>query len=222
MNKISELSSCFHCGLPVAEELDISIEYKNESRPMCCYGCQAVSQAIIDSGMDAFYQYRTSKAEKPEEIVPEFLQQLKAYDSDTVQKKFVQKITGESTREVSLILEGITCAACIWLNEKHLNALEGVISANINYSNHRARVRWDDRKLQLSDILESISRIGYLAHPYDPEDNQRILEKERKQQIKRLGLSGVLGMQIMIFAVAMYTGEWWGIEETFKIGRAHV
>ncbi len=183
---------------------------------MCCYGCQAVSQAIINSGMDDFYTYRTSNPEKPEEIVPEFLQQLKAYDTSTIQKKFVSETDDENILEVSLILEGITCAACVWLNEKHLNALDGVISANINYSNHRARVRWDNSKIQLSDILESISRIGYLAHPYDPEQHQRILEKERKQQIKRLGLSGVLGMQIMIFAVALYTGEWWGIDESFK------
>lgn len=187
---------------------------------MCCYGCQAVSQAIIDSGMDDFYSYRTSNPEKPEEILPEFLQQLKAYDSSSIQKKFVHETRDEASNgkalEVSLILEGITCAACVWLNEKHLNALEGVISANINYSNHRALVRWDDSQIKLSDILESISRIGYLAHPYDPEQHQRILEKERKQQIKRLGLSGLLGMQIMIFAVAMYTGEWWGIDETFR------
>ena len=209
-------TKCFHCGLPVAKNLNIYVEYKGENKPMCCYGCQAVSQAIIDSGMDEFYTYRTSNPEKPEEIVPEFLQQLKAYDSTTVQKKFVSSTDDENILEVSLILEGITCAACVWLNEKHLNSLDGVIDANINYSNHRARVRWDNSKIQLSDILESISRIGYLAHPYDPDQHQRILEKERKQQIRRLGLSGVLGMQIMIFAVAMYTGDWWGIEDSFK------
>ena len=196
--------------------LDIYVEYQGEKQPMCCYGCQAVAQAIIDNGMDDFYKYRTTTPEKPEEIVPEFLQQLKAYDTASVQKKFVSETSDKNILEVSLILEGITCAACIWLNEKHLNSLEGVLSANINYSNHRARVRWDNSKIQLSDILESISRIGYLAHPYDPEQHQRILEKERKQQIKRLGLSGALGMQIMIFAVAMYTGDWWGIDETFK------
>ncbi|MBL4712392.1 MAG: cadmium-translocating P-type ATPase [Gammaproteobacteria bacterium] len=216
MNKNSKPTSCFHCGLPVEASLNIFVEYKNKNQAMCCYGCQAVAEAIINSGMDDFYQYRTSNAEKPEEIVPEFLQQLKAYDSTAVQKKFVHKISDENTLEVSLILEGITCAACIWLNEKHLNSLDGIISANINYSTHRARVRWDNSKIHLSDILESISRIGYLGHPYDPEQNQRVLENERKQQIKRLGLSGVLGMQIMIFAVAMYTGEWWGIDETFK------
>lgn len=216
MNKSPAPTNCFHCGLPVADNLGIYVEYKGENKPMCCYGCQAVSQAIIDSGMDDFYTYRTSNPEKPEEIVPEFLQQLKAYDSTTVQKKFVNSTDDNNILEVSLILEGITCAACVWLNEKHLNSLDGVISANINYSNHRARVTWDNSKIQLSDILESISRIGYLAHPYDPDQHQRILEKERKQQIRRLGLSGLLGMQIMIFAVAMYTGDWWGIEESFK------
>jgi len=207
---------CFHCGLPVPDNLDIHVEYQGENKPMCCYGCQAVAQAIIDSGMDDFYKYRTSTPEKPETIVPEFLQQLKAYDTASVQKKFVTQTNDDNILEVSLILEGITCAACIWLNEKHLSSLDGVLSANINYSNHRARVRWDNSKIHLSDILESISRIGYLAHPYDPDQHQRILEKERKQQIKRLGLSGALGMQIMIFAVAMYTGNWWGIDETFK------
>jgi Cu2+-exporting ATPase len=200
----------------MADDLNIYVEYQGENKAMCCYGCQAVSQAIIDSGMDDFYRYRTSNPEKPEAIVPEFLQQLKAYDAASVQKKFVSESSDGQRLEVSLILEGITCAACVWLNEKHLNSLDGVLSANINYSTHRARVCWDNDKIQLSDILESISRIGYLAHPYDPEQHQRILEKERKQQIKRLGLSGVLGMQIMIFAVAMYTGEWWGIDETFK------
>ena len=220
MKNSAESTFCFHCGLPVADKLNITVKYKGKDEPMCCYGCQAVAQAIIDSGMDDFYKYRTSTAEKPEEIVPEFLQQLKAYDNSAVQKKFVHETNDKTSSgkalEVSLILEGITCAACVWLNEKHLNSLEGVIEANINYSNHRARVRWDNSKIQLSDILESISRIGYLAHPYDPEQHQRILEKERKQQIKRLGLSGLLGMQVMIFAVAMYTGEWWGIDESFK------
>ncbi|NOQ88016.1 MAG: cation transporter, partial [Gammaproteobacteria bacterium] len=220
MKKSTKPLFCFHCGLPVPKNLNISVIYQGKNEPMCCHGCQAVSQAIIDSGMDDFYKYRTSNPDKPEAIVPEFLQQLKAYDSSSIQKKFVNEIdekTGSGKiLEVSLILEGITCAACVWLNEQHLNSLDGVLSANINYSNHRARVRWDDSKIKLSDILESISRIGYLAHPYDPEQHQRILEKERKQQIKRLGLSGVLGMQIMILAVAMYAGDWWGMEESFK------
>ncbi|MBT8127693.1 MAG: cadmium-translocating P-type ATPase [Gammaproteobacteria bacterium] len=206
--------SCFHCGLPVPRGLDLSVEINGKPQPMCCHGCEAVAQAIVDSGMESYYNYRTENAAKAREVVPAFLEQLKAYDNPVVQKRFVHQ--QDNLSEVSLILEGIVCAACVWLNERHLSSLPGVAEVNINYSNHRAHVRWDDSKISLSDILESISRIGYLAHPYDPDRQQRIIEKERKAQLRRIGLSGVLGMQVMILAVALYTGEWWGIDEAFR------
>jgi len=206
--------SCFHCGLPVPRGVDITVEINAKPQPMCCHGCEAVAQAIVDSGMESYYSYRTENAPQAREVVPAFLDQLKAYDNPVVQKRFVHE--QDNISEVSLILEGIVCAACVWLNERHLQALPGVVDVNINYSNHRALVRWDSSKISLSEILESISRIGYLAHPYDPDRQQRIIEKERKQQLRRLGLSGVLGMQVMILAVALYTGEWWGMDEAFR------
>jgi len=206
--------SCFHCGLPVPEGLDITVEIGGNPQPMCCHGCAAVAQAIVDSGMESYYKYRTETVPRAREVVPAFLEQLKAYDNPVVQKRFVHE--QDNLSEVSLILEGIVCAACVWLNERHLKALPGVVDVNINYSNHRALVRWDNSKISLSEILESISRIGYLAHPYDPDRQQRIIEKERKQQLRRIGLAGVLGMQVMILAVALYTGEWWGIDEAFR------
>ncbi len=52
--------------------------------------------------------------------------------------------TGEQLREAALILEGITCAACIWLNERHVARLPGVLDVQVNYATHRARIRWDD------------------------------------------------------------------------------
>lgn len=206
-------TACFHCGLPVPDSLNITVKIDGKAEPMCCHGCEAVAQAIINSGMDDFYRFRTSKPARPEEIVPAFVDQLKAYDNPKIQQQFVTE--DGDIREVALIIEGIVCAACVWLNEQHLNSLPGVISASINYSNNRARVRWNNDQISLSDILEAISRIGYMAHPYDPDQQQRIIESERKQQIRRLGVAGVLGMQIMILAVAMYSGEWWGMEPEF-------
>ncbi len=213
MSASQNTASCFHCGLPVPAGLDITVEIDGQPREMCCYGCQAVAQSIVDSGMADFYKYRTDKPARAEQIVPEFLSQLHAYDNPAVQKQFVTE-QGD-IREVALILEGIVCAACIWLNEKTLQAMPGVVDVSINYSTHRASVKWDNNQLQLSDILEAISRIGYLAHPYDRERQQFIIEKERKTQLKRLAVAGVLGMQIMILAVAMYSGEWWGMDDGF-------
>jgi len=208
---------CYHCGLPVKNGKSIYVKITGVDRPMCCYGCQAVAQAIVNGGMADFYKFRTKNPSKPGEMLPEFFQQLKAYDNPVVQKHFAttENTNGENIREVSLILEGIVCAACIWLNEHHLSAMPGILSVNINYSNHRARVRWDNSKISLSEILEGIISIGYKAYPYDPDLRQRLIEKEKKQQIQRIGVAGILGMQIMILAVAMYTGEWWGMDELF-------
>lgn len=97
-----------------------------------------------------------------------------------------------------------------------MRSLPGVIEVQINYSNHRARVRWDESQIHLSEILQAVSRIGYIAHPYDPAQQQEIIERERKQQLRRIGVAGVLGMQVMMFSLALYAGEWYGIEPEFK------
>ncbi|MCV6639207.1 heavy metal translocating P-type ATPase [Candidatus Albibeggiatoa sp. nov. NOAA] len=209
------MSHCYHCGLPVPENADFFVKIQGQQRAMCCAGCQAVAQSIMDAGLDDFYQHRTENAPTGRELVPEVLKEAELYDNPEVQKRFVRHET-ENVREAALILEGITCAACVWLNEKHIKALDGVIDVQVNYSNHRARVRWDDSQIQLSQILQAVTQIGYIAHPYDPNRQQEVLDRERKTQLRRIGLAGVLGMQVMMFSIALYTGDWWGIEPQFR------
>jgi len=186
-----------------------------QPRPMCCPGCQAVAQAIVGAGLQEFYTYRTTQAPTGQLLIPELLQQTQVYDNPAVQKRLV-RLEGEHIREVSLILEGITCAACIWLNERHLRTLPGVLSVQVNYSTHRAQVRWDNSQLPLSEILQAVSQIGYVAHPYDPQRQQAVLERERKQQLRRLGVAGVLGMQVMMISIALYAGAWSGMAPEFR------
>lgn len=209
-----EHAQCFHCGLDVPPGSDWKVVIDDTRQPMCCPGCQAVAQAIVDNKLEAYYRQRTASAPSGRDLVPTELQALDLYDLAEVQQSFVKPVG--STMEASLILEGIQCAACIWLNENHLRRLPGVIAANINYATHRARVRWDPRQIKLSDILAAIQYIGYKAHPYDPDKQQRLLEQERKTYLKRLGLAGVLGMQVMVLAVAMYLGDWSGMEQDFR------
>ena len=183
-------------------------------RPMCCRGCEAVAKAIVDGGLGEYYRYRTQPAPTGRERVPAFLQQAAVYDHPAVQKSFV-RAENEHVREAALILEGITCAACIWLNERHLSQLPGVQGVQINYATHRLRVRWDGRRLKLSDILQAVAEIGYLAHPYDPGRSQLLLEQERKRLLRRLGLAGVMTAQVMVLAEALYLGTDTGAESEF-------
>lgn len=207
--------TCYHCGQPVPPGIELQVEINHTAQPMCCRGCQAVAEAIVAGGLSDYYQFRTENAPTARDVVPEFLRQVAAYDNPTLQKTFVRSGEG-SVREASLILEGIVCAACVWLNEQHLAKLPGVLSVSINYATHRARVRWDDTQVHLSRILQAVSEIGYLAHPYDPQRAQEILERERRQHLRRLAVAAAFGMQVMILAVSLYAGAFSGIETGFK------
>ena len=207
---------CFHCGLPVPEGADYRVAVDGVSRPMCCHGCQAVAQAIVDGGLTSFYQHRETPSRRPEDLVPEALRRFELYDQPALQQSFVQADTA-STRTASLILEGITCAACIWLNERHVNALPGVLDFSVNYSTHRARVRWDDSQVHLSDILKAIGEIGYVAHPFDPGRQEAVYKKEKSAALRRLAVAGLGAMQVMMLAIAMYAGDYSGMESGLRV-----
>ena len=209
------ITSCFHCGLPVPRGLQLSVTINHHDEPMCCHGCQAVARAIVDSGNADFYRHRTTAAATGQPLLPDFIRQTRVYDHPEIQKTFV-RTTGEHQQEAALMLEGIVCAACVWLNERHIAGLPGVLDVQVNYATHRARIRWDDRQIKLSDILQAIHRIGYRAHPYDPQQQQQAYERERRNQLRRIGIAGVLGMQVMVLSVALYAGDWSGMEAGFR------
>jgi Cu2+-exporting ATPase len=208
-------TDCFHCGLPVPAGTDLQVSINGTPQPMCCHGCKAVAQAIVDAGHSDFYRHRTRPSATGSAAIPEFIQQTRIYDHPEIQKTFV-RTTGAHQREAALILEGIVCAACVWLNERHIARLPGVLDVQVNYSTHRARVSWDDSVIRLSDILLAIQQIGYTAHPYDPARQQQAREQERRLQLRRIGIAGVLGMQVMMLSLALYVGDWSGIEDNFR------
>ncbi len=203
-------NDCFHCGLPVPKSASYSVEINNKNEPMCCIGCQSVAQAIVDNNLTDFYNHRTQNTSKPTELIPE---QLKVYDNEALQKSFVTHAKNDqdggqgSVREASLILEGIVCAACVWLNERHVIQLAGVIAFRVNYSTHRATLKWDNEQIQLSDVLKAIADIGYLAHPFDPGRMETLHKKEKSAALRRIALAGIGMMQVMMPAIAIYTGE---------------
>jgi Cu2+-exporting ATPase len=196
-------SGCFHCGLPVPDGAHYPIQFEGDTRQACCRGCQAVAQTIIDSGQGAYYTHRTVLPATPQQAEAE-LAQLGLYDLPEIQESFVRTET-ENIREAALILENIVCAACIWLNERHIAGLPGVLSVEINYATRRARVRWDNSRIQLSAILKAVSDIGYIAHPFDPGRSDDIYKRERNTAIKRLAIAGLGMMQVMMYALPSYT-----------------
>jgi Cu2+-exporting ATPase len=203
--------ACYHCGLPVPGASPFRASILGKPRELCCHGCQAVAESIVENGLEDYYRYRTEMPKSIEELVPEELRKLDLYDHPEVQKSFVHD-AGEHLKQASLILEGITCAACIWLNERHLKQIRGVREVSVNYASHRARVSWDEREVRLSAILAEIRKLGYQAHPFNAQQQEERRQERRKDDIRRLAVAGISSGQVMMLAVALYAGEAQGME----------
>lgn len=208
--------SCYHCGQPVPDGIELRVNIARQPRNMCCRGCQAVAQAIVDNGLGEYYSNRTALPGQGHEVLPDELKKLALYDHPDIQRSFVID-SGEHLREAVLILEGITCAACVWLNERHLKQLPGVKSVQVNYANHRARLAWDSREITLSRILQEIQLLGYNAHPYSALQADALRKSRRKKDLQRLAIAGIGAAQAMMLSVGLYAGNWDGIDSSTVI-----
>jgi len=200
----SAQTRCFHCGLPLPASAPVPrLEVLGEPRAFCCHGCHAVCKAIVDAGLDDYYRHRTDPAVSANhEFVPDFLQQVELFDRPEIQQDFVTRVDG--AREAALLLDNIRCPACLWLNERHLCSLPGVLDVHIDDTTQRARVRWDPAIIQLSEILRAVTDIGYIAQPYDATRSEQLNRLRRRRSTERLIFAGAIGMLVMNFSLATY------------------
>ncbi|WP_323975926.1 heavy metal translocating P-type ATPase [Aeromonas hydrophila] len=212
------MSGCFHCGEPVPAGSRYALEIKGIVQPMCCPGCQAVAETILECGLASYYEHRTAPGTKGE-LVPAELAALTHYDLAEVQQDFVtDSATGShKVREIQLTVEGLTCAACAWLIERHLGNLAGLHYINVNTTTHRARIKWDPDRLSLSDILKGFAKIGYRAYPFQTHQQEALYAKEVRSYMFRLALAGLGSMQVMMCAVALYMDLFISVEEEFMV-----
>lgn len=205
---------CFHCGEPVLTGSQFTTCINNSDELMCCPGCQAVSQAIINAGLSNYYKFRTEMGNKQTALVPDELSSFSAFDLAEIQQDFVYKKSDISS--VSLSIDGITCAACAWLIEHKLKYVTGVTSICVNTTTERAQVSWLASKIKLSDILSQISQIGYQAAPYQVDEQEKLSKDNSRKFLLRLGLAGFATMQVMMFALALYADYFSDLEVEYR------
>ena len=194
--------SCFHCGLPVLTGNAYTAVVLKEERIFCCPGCQAVAQTIIAGGLESYYQHRSEPSANPEALPGVLPDELLLLDREDIQKPFVS--TSDNISQTRLLIEGITCAACGWLIEKHLKQLPGVLEATLNLSNHRLFISWDAEQVALSDLMKTIRHIGYAAHPWQPDKISEQMQADNRRALRKLGVAGLLWMQVMMASMATW------------------
>ncbi len=221
--------TCFHCGLPVPVVPVHRLPVLGRPRVFCCPGCVAVAQLIVSSGHETYYEYRQQQerggqvqdepwrewADQPPGVnAPETaggadqtnagVTDYQAYDDVAFQSRFVQSLP-ENQREAHLLLEGIRCAACVWLNERFLSEHTGVTDVSVDYASGQMRIRWDADKTRLSTLLQAVESLGYRAFPFDASRRQALNQEAQHKGLSQLVFAVILSMEVMAHAIATYT-----------------
>ncbi len=189
---------CFHCGLPVPPLTHWQVDIDGTLQPMCCPGCEAVASSIVSNGLSDYYRNRSGFSETAAMIPPE----LALYDTTPMAAASTSD-DGELC-EATFSVEGIRCAACIWLIEGRLARLPGMQQVGLNVATGRLHLRWRRQDCKVSTILLALRQIGYPTYPFDPVRHDAQLERARKTLFRQVFIAGLSMMQVMMVALPVY------------------
>jgi len=198
---------CTHCQLEFDETVMIT-EEKSPDVYFCCNGCQGVYHLLKDDGLDSFYEKMGNATIAPP---VESDDNAENFDLESFKQRYI-KTTAEGFSKVDLVIEGIHCAACVWLNEKVLDSTDGILEANINFTNNKAKIIWDEDTIKLSEIIEKIRSIGYNAYPYEQSAEDVKASSAQRDYFLRMSVAVFGSMNIMMIGVAKYAGYFSGIK----------
>ncbi|NTW54219.1 MAG: heavy metal translocating P-type ATPase [Chlorobaculum sp.] len=197
---------CDHCMQEIPEAAAITSTVDGERRNFCCHGCLGVYELIHSESLDAFYKQRCDwQPGRPA---------FAAVDA----KEFAGDIVSDGSKcRIEVLLSGIRCASCVWLVEKVLTRLDGIVSARVNYATHRATIEWRNDVVSLDTILKTLSGIGYLPRPVRHGTQVELYSAEKRDLLLRFGTAGFFSMQLMLISAALYAGFFQGIETRYRL-----
>lgn len=200
----ADAASCWHCGEGLPADAPQAV-VAGVSHPVCCQGCRAAAEWIDQLGLGDYYRLRSATPPR----APDPAQARRSADAwlrPELARHAVRTLAAGQS-EALLLVDGIRCAACVWLIERALGAISGVQSVQVNASAQRARIVWDPQRTTLVAILQALARTGYRALPLDAAALDDVRRRESRAALKRLAVAGFGAMQAMMYASALYLGE---------------
>ncbi|MEX0707371.1 MAG: heavy metal translocating P-type ATPase [Woeseia sp.] len=199
---------CFHCGEPLPPAPSILARFGDEQRPVCCLGCKAVAEFIQDNDLGAFYAYR-DKPRAGMDVRP-LNAHFRRFDDADMLARYVDR--DEERAETALDIGGMYCTACVWLLDRALSQHAAIRSVDVNAATRRAIISWDLAAMPFSRLLQAIAEVGFKPEPVRVGYASDSSDKDYRQSLRRLIVAAAAGMQVMMFAVALYAGDHFGID----------
>jgi P-type Cu2+ transporter len=202
--------SCTHCSLPVPRGL---LE-EGADEQFCCAGCRTVYETLQGAGLQRFYALAEQSDDGPARPASTSGRGFTEFDHEDFLASYVQE--EEGIARVTLYLEGVHCAACVWLVEKLPSVVSGVLEARLDIGRAVVTVVWRSESVKLSVIARTLDRLGYPPHPLKSGEEQQQRKKEARAALTRIGVAGAIAGNVMGIAFALYGAYLQGMEEELR------
>ncbi|TVR81305.1 MAG: cadmium-translocating P-type ATPase [Rhodospirillales bacterium] len=190
--------ACRHCGEPIGGN-----GTPPETPGFCCSGCAAAYDLVRGLGLDGYYRRRVIDPDqrplKPDEEPMAI--DYGAYAEDA----------GDGRRALSLLIEGLHCAACVWLIESVLARTPGVAGARVNMTTRRLAVSWRTMETDAAAVTAAVTRLGYRLVPYDPSLAGQAEQQQETALLRALAVAGFAFGNVMLLSVSVWAGHGQGM-----------
>lgn len=174
---------CTHCGTGMEVDAD-----HLEGPVFCCHGCEMAWEIIHGAGLGQYYDERETAANRPTVV------------RDAGWSRVPQRELEDGSHQASLRIDGLQCAACVWVTEKVLQDTPGVSEARVSYATGRCELQWDPEAVELDTVLGKVARLGYQPRALD------VAQAPDRDVLLRLGVAFFSAGNVMMFASAVYLG----------------
>jgi len=204
-----EPCSCSHCGLPVARG-DVD---PHSDKQFCCYGCRTVYEVLASAGLDNYYALR-ERATPERRAAVATNRGYEAFDDPSFQALYCRPQPGGLVA-VELYLEGVHCAACVWLVERVSVVVKGSVSATLDIGRSIVTLVYDPTHVKLSALGRALDRLGYPPHAVRGADGLAMRRREQRSLLIRLGVAAAASGNAMLMALALYSGRFSGMDAEY-------
>lgn len=182
--------ACLHCGNPLGRH------WKPADGPFCCRGCKGVWELIRQTRLERFYDLKPATTAPAATLRPDSFAWL---DRLTADHEAIAP--GDPVLRLDLDIQGVHCAACVWLIEELFRRQPAGVQIRLNPALGKVELSWDTARGDLKTFLAELERFGYRLGP-----SRKGAQRHSRALIMRMAIAIAMAMNVMMFSVSVYLG----------------
>jgi Cu2+-exporting ATPase len=192
-------AACAHCGQALPAGADARF---------CCAGCATAYAIVQDLGLGQFYARRAAAA-GARALRPDAQEAERDYAAHV-------RTDGAGRSVLHLMVDGVSCAACVWLIESVLAQEAGLVEGRLNMTTRRLAIRWDGPAAEANRYARRVAALGFRLVPYDPGRLVVAADRAERELLKAMAVAGFAAGNIMLLSVSVWAGHIQGMGQATR------